>query len=288
MAVSKDNIFDSHMLEIVFSIIVIVLSIISTKYGISEETAWVVGICTTLVSISIVIIKKHITDVASELLTGFERRIAKDNDMIYHISSLDGVAFKYAKEILGDAGTKIKEIKDGKVFLNQETYYDHINQCMRDAKSGSTILALNCIDSLRWSKDARQVNYLIENIEAAKRGAKIHRIFLIDNLNTINEGSQERIDNIKKHLDCENIATDIVLTEDLAGFDSEIEDMVIFSCKEKRLYVDYPDNAKKTNISHAYLFLCEKDIAERCQIFKKLLNYKISDDEKIKFISGDA
>jgi hypothetical protein len=286
MARYTKNFINDHMPAIIFGLCVITLSVISTKYGVSKGTAWIVAICTTLVSVSVIIIKKHITDVASDLLIKFEERIARYNDLISHVSKLEGIAHEHGKKIVDETISKLKEISDGKIFLDQETYYDHINKCMRETKKDSTVLALNCIDSLRWSKDAHQVRYLNENKKAAERGVKIHRIFLIEKSSLTNKDSEERIKNIEEHLNCTNIVTDIVWTEELTGFKTELEDMVIFNCSEERLYIDYPDISKRTDVSHAYLYLCKKTIGEKVSVFNKLHNYVLSDTELNKVLTN--
>ncbi len=144
---------------------------------------------------------------------------------------------------------------------------------MRNISKNSKVIAINTIDSLRWIKDSNQTKYFDENIKAAKRGVKIHRIFLVEkeSLKDI-----ERINNIKQHMQEKNINIDIIIIEELRGFKSELEDIVIFDCpQERRLYIDYPDSSNRTNILYANLFICPEQIKIRYDIYKKLLNYTL-------------
>ncbi len=283
---AKNKIIDEHFLEVLFAIIVIVLSIISTRFGVNKNTALIVGICATLISINIAIIKMHVSIVSEKLMLQFEERIAKHNDLLQHISQLDGEALTCAKRHMDETASKLKDIKEGKIFLDQETYYEHINESMKNAASGSVVVAINCIDSLRWSKDANQVRYFKENINAAKRNVKIHRIFVIEKQNLIDDKEGDRVKNIKEHMDCDNIKIDIVWAEELIGFKSELEDMVIFQIPDRKLYVDFQDNPKRTNVSHAYLYLSEKAIDERLNVFKKLKNYRITDTDRKQYFGN--
>jgi len=282
----KKEILDNHALEIGFAVVAIILSVILYKFTsiIKGEVALVIGICATIVSIGIAIIKNHSSKVGNRLIDEFESRIGKYNDIFLHLSGLEGVALTHARKHIDDTAAKLKDIKEGKILLDQETYYDEIIECMRKAKTKSTIYAVNLIDSLRWSNDANQRRYLDENIKAAKRGVNIHRIFVIEKSNLSKDGGEERIENIKVHKDTENITLDIVWSEELTGFKSEIDDLVIFENPERRLYIDYPDPSNRTNVSHAFLYYFEDAVDNKFKIFNKLKNYVIQEEEMLNLL----
>lgn len=260
-----------YTLEIVLSLIAIVMNVRLEFAGVTETTEFIVTAFVVLVSASIAIVKEHITKTSEKLMLSLKNEISKHIKTTQYLAELDGVAYNHAKNNMDEAIQKIKEIKEGKIFLEQEAYYEHLNDCMKTVDKGSKVIAINSIDSVRWSHDSNQIRYFEENIKAAERGVKIHRIFIISKENL---KDSQRINNIKLHVNQKNVEVDIVISEELIGFKSELEDIVIFDCpSEKRLYIDYPDNSNRTNILYAYLFLSQREIQNRIDVYKKLQNY---------------
>ena len=270
------NIIDGHILEIAIAAIVIVLSIVSTAYEVPKNIAWITGFFSFLVTISIIIIKKHVSKVANDLLTHFKNDISKYIPITKHLSELDGIALDHAEEYVNDALSRIEEICRGKIYLDQETYYQHLNDCLEQANENSRIIAINCIDTMRWSNDSNQIKYFNKNIEAADRGVKIHRVFLLNREDLTNS---EKIENIIKHNNHQNITVDIILAEELSGYHSEIDDIVIFDYPSKRLYIDFPDNSKRTSVSHAHLLLNDDVIDTKIRTYNKLMGYALPKEE---------
>ena len=262
-----------YTLEILLAFIAIVLSVFLDFKDVSNTTEFIVTAFVVLVSASIAIIKEHISKTSEKAILSLRNEISKYIKTTQYLADLDGVAYSHAKNNMDEAMQKIREIKEGKIFLEQETYYEHLNDCMKTISKGSEIIAINSIDSIRWSNDSNQIRYFEENIKAAERGVKIHRIFIISKENL---KDSERMNNIKLHINQKNIEVDIVVSDELIGFKSELEDIVIFNCSsEKRLYIDYPDNSNRTNILYAYLFLSQREIENRIKVYKKLQNYAI-------------
>lgn len=272
----RKKFIDEHILEIAVAVIVIVLSIVSTVYEVPKSIAWITGFFSFLVTVSIIIIKKHVSKVANNLLIHFKNDVSKYLSITKHLSELDGIAFDHAEEYVNEALVRVKEIHRGKIYLDQETYYQHLNDCLEQANDNSRIIAINCIDTMRWSNDSNQIKYFNKNMEAADRGVKIHRVFLLNREDLIN---REKIENIIKHNIHQNITVDIILAEELVGFHSEIDDIVIFDYPNKRLYIDFPDNSKRTSVSHAHLFINDDIINTKINIYNKLMSYALPKEE---------
>ena len=274
-----------YTLEILLAFIAIVLSVFLDFKGVSNTTEFIVTAFVVLVSASIAITKEHISKTSEKAILSLRNEISKYIKTTQYLADLDGVAYNHAKNNMDEAIQKIREIKEGKIFLEQETYYEHLNDCMKTISKGSEIIAINSIDSIRWSNDSNQIRYFEENIKAAERGVKIHRIFIISKENL---KDSERMNNIKLHINQKNIEVDIVVSDELIGFKSELEDIVIFNCSsEKRLYIDYPDNSNRTNILYAYLFLSQREIQNRINVYKKLQNYAIPKNRLNKLFNNE-
>ena len=274
-----------YTLEILLAFIAIGLSVFLDFKDVSNTTEFIVTAFVVLVSASIAIIKEHISKTSEKAILSLRNEISKYIKTTQYLAELDGVAYSHAKNNMDEAMQKIREIKEGKIFLEQETYYEHLNDCMKTISKGSEIIAINSIDSIRWSNDSNQIRYFEENIKAAERGVKIHRIFIISKENL---KDSERMNNIKLHINQKNIEVDIVVSDELIGFKSELEDIVIFNCSsEKRLYIDYPDNSNRTNILYAYLFLSQREIENRIKVYKKLQNYAIPKSKLNKLFNNE-
>ena len=274
-----------YTLEILLAFIAIVLSVFLDFKDVSNTTEFIVTAFVVLVSASIAITKEHISKTSEKAILSLRNEISKYIKTTQYLADLDGVAYNHAKNNMDEAIQKIREIKEGKIFLEQETYYEHLNDCMKTISKGSEIIAINSIDSIRWSNDSNQIRYFEENIKAAERGVKIHRIFIISKENL---KDSERMNNIKLHINQKNIEVDIVVSDELIGFKSELEDIVIFNCSsEKRLYIDYPDNSNRTNILYAYLFLSQREIENRIKVYKKLQNYAIPKSKLNKLFNNE-
>lgn len=261
---------NEYTLEIAIAFISILVSIIlDINKQISPATALVIGMFSILLSISIAIIKEHISKVSNNSLLKLENNISKYISVTQHLSDLDGIAYKHAKSTMDKTISTIKDIKEGKIFLEQEEYYRYLTECMQTVPSGSKVIAINIIDSMRWSKEPTQIKYFDENKKASQRGVKIHRIFIIEEKSL---EDKSRVDSIKQHIEEENIDVDIIFTKNLKGFTRPLEDMVLFNCEEgQRLYIDYSDNINRTNILYANLFICPEQINYSYETYKLLL-----------------
>jgi hypothetical protein len=199
--------------------------------------------------------------------------------LLSHISKMEGMPRVIALEILKETCEKLENISKGIIRLDQSTYYADIEECMKTATPGSEVQAINSLDSLRWSKNPRQARYLEANKKAASRGVKIHRIFVLRKSSLNDEGAEKKIENIREQLLQPGIEVDVVWLEQLNGF-GLIEDWVYFSHPEPKLYVDYADQADRTQVVHADLYIVNNDIERKKGGFRKLIAHAIDEKER--------
>lgn len=129
-----------------------------------------------------------------------------------------------------------KANKEGRVHLSKGQYYDHLNSEMRNANSKFIIRAFADLDVKIWTEDEDQKAYLEANIEAAKKGAVIKRLF------TILEKDIPKLHNLINHLIENKIEARIIKKELFLKKEPKLRDSVIIKEDQKiRSYLSNRD-----------------------------------------------
>ena len=275
---NRQNSFQRHWLELSLAVIGILLTAGSTFFGVPESVAWTVGISTALIAFSVAIVKEHVSAVGDDVVTSLTDDLDPSTRISAILASLDGELLTQGRNQLSETISRLEQLEKGIIHLDEPSYFDEAQRCMRAAEKGTEVYAINSIDSLRWSEDPRQRRYWAENQEATKRGALIHRIFVISRHSVINEFDSPRIKNICDQVSHPSLKTSVVWREELEKF-GLIEDWVYFSKPRQRLLIDFVDQADRTRVSHAHLILNSQELERRLHDFERLLNYAAHDDD---------
>ena len=184
-----------------------------------------------------------------------------DNIEIYQI--LEGLEDKEYREkgneILKDCKTKLRDLDRGHMDLESEEVFDKAIMRMRDVKKSvhTTHLAITPDLVYEWRKEKNK-KYYEANKEAVKRGVEIHRIFILDKKNIIDENNniidKEMIKILEKQskdikvyiLEKEEIPEKMlkdILVEDFAIFDTSVVHIQYSNLgriiKNKKIIQDY-------------------------------------------------
>lgn len=268
---------NTHWLELLLGIIFLFLALYLNELGLSKEASWIIGVMGALISVSIIILKLYIRKALEEIES---KRINGEGQLIDSLSilnDLDESKYRYSNYILGVFHKQIKSIAKGIIDLTPSRYYVEIIDNIKSSKLGDEVYAVNCINEIRWSESARQINYLDENLIAAQRGVKIHRIFIVDKQRLTNSDDyRQRIELIRQQQNTNNIEVSIVWSQELNDDKKRIRDWVLFKNKgESRLYEGRTNNFNGFNVDKAILYLNQEEINRAERDFKVLLKYKI-------------
>ncbi len=105
--------------------------------------------------------------------------------------------------IIRDAESKLSKLAYDKKsdILKSGEYFDWLFRFLSNAKSGSNIWAISMNLSIEWNKSQEEDTFLALNLQAAKKGVKVERVFVI------NENDLDEIKNneyIKKQILCKS------------------------------------------------------------------------------------
>jgi prolyl-tRNA editing enzyme YbaK/EbsC (Cys-tRNA(Pro) deacylase) len=125
----------------------------------------------------------------------------------------------------------------GEILLTPGQYYSCLEQEIRRARSGTIILAVSSTSSQVWATDRDQQSYFNRNIDAARKGVVIRRLFVIP---TDFHAGLETVIQLQNQAGVEIR----VASPDLSAHFSTLEDIVIFIESEQppvmRGYVGLP------------------------------------------------
>lgn len=247
--------------------------------GASAEVAWLTSVISILLALAVAVLKEHLTVTVEDLLNQNLQIQTKLTKTISLLVELNGLSYKFGITVMDRALHDLERISNGKIPLSPSDYFQEVEASLNEVPSGSAILAVNCIDELRWIVDPRQKLYLAENLAAGARGVKITRIFIVERGRIKEPENSGRVDTIKKQLENVNIDAQVVWRETLIHESDRIRDWVYFSAPRPKLYIDYPDRIDGTRIAHADLIINPQLIETYLGDFRALMTYTISKDE---------
>jgi hypothetical protein len=269
----------THRVEIIGSILLLVISAALPFLGISKDVAWFAAIMSVLLGLTVAVIKDYVSETVESLMRerlSIEKRLTKTVGLL---SEMDGIPYRHGVATMDRAVRDLERIKNGEIPLSPSEYFQELVACMNNAPDGSIVYAVNCMDELRWIEDPRQMRYFRENLEAASRGARISRIFIIERRQLMDPENSRRLEIVKIQLENENIEASVVWRETLVDENDRIQDWVYFSKPEPKLYIDYPDRVDGTRIAHAVLVVNSEMISRYLDDFEVLMRYRISKEE---------
>ena len=272
-----------HKIEIMAGTILLLISALLPRFGLSNDVAWFAGIQSVLLPLTAAIIKSHFISIVEELAKHKKDGPDKCNQLAFILSELDGIPYQYASQEVSNTLSKIRSIQDGEIPLNSTTYFHLIIHCMNEAPSGSMIYAVNSIDELRWRNDPREKTYLRANHKARQRGVKINRVFILDKELVCSDSTKERLNIIKEQVEADNIQTYIVWKTDLNGQEHCVEDWVYFEKPNQQLFVDFADPIDTTRVAKALLIIDQDKYQQYIKDFRILCDASITNQEFIEF-----
>jgi hypothetical protein len=184
--------------------------------------------------------------------------------------------FKEIKSSLFDRfEQKITKAISGHLYLSSSDYYSKLLKEMQNIDTSSEVLAVASMSPYRWIDDRMQYGYHEANINAAKQGAKIRRIFIIEE----NEEKTPKVLSIIREQIKAGINLKIIRPGAIPEI-SEIDDIVIFRNinGKTKIYVDYQDPAFPLRVAWGELIFDKNDVKRREKIFNELwdIAYPIS------------
>jgi hypothetical protein len=273
-----------HKIEIAGGVILLLLSALLPQIGVSTDVAWLAGIMSVLLSLAVAVIKDHFSSLAREITSQTNEGPGKAAEIARILSELDGIKFQFATSIVDDALRKTRLIQHGEIPLDTATYFHQIIECMNASPRHAEVLAVNCIDELRWNNDPREVTYLAANHAARERGVNIHRLFVLNRELITGDNTEQRLEIVTEQVEAENITTTVVWQNDLIDQVDRIKDWVYFAKPTPKLFVDFADPVDKTRVSHARLIVDEEWIRQFHEDFRILRESAISDQEFLGFV----
>jgi hypothetical protein len=275
-----------HKTEILGGIILLFISAILPYLGISKDVAWFAGIMSVLLALTVAVIKDHLSTIVEGLADHRISLHAKLSRTATLLSGLDGLPHQFGMALLDRAIRELEQIHTGTIPLDPSSYFHQLVGSIVDAPSGSVVLAVNCIDELRWTEDPREKKYLAENLKASARGVRIERLFIVDRRRLNETSGAGRIEVIRAQLENEQIDAHVVWRDTLLDENDLIKDWTLFLQPNRRLYLDFPDRVDGTRVAHATLVVSNDLIEQYINEFKILSTYKISHDEFLRAITG--
>jgi hypothetical protein len=252
--------------------------------GISKDVAWFAGILSVLLALTVAVLKDHLSLTVERLVDhrlSIHARLSRTATLL---SDMDDLPHHYGVALLDKAIRDLEQIRLGTIPLDPSTYFQQLVTSMIEAPSGSVVLAVNCIDELRFNEDPREKKYLEENLHASSRGVTIQRLFIVDRRRLNQSEGARRIEIIKAQLEHENIDAHVIWRDTLADENDCIKDWTLFSEPNRRLYIDFPDRVEGTRVAHANLIVSSELIEQHLEEFRILLTYKIPRDEFLSAI----
>lgn len=265
-----------HKVEIIGSIILLLVSALLPYVGVSSDVAWLAGIMSVLLGLTVAILKEHLSTTLEGLINQQLSVQAKLSKTVSLLSEMNGLPYEFGVQVMDKALHVLEQLRNGEIPLQSSEYFQRIVASMNEAPAGSVVYAVNCIDELRWVEDPREMHYLAENLEAAARGVKITRIFIVDRHRLMEPENSRRVEIIKIQVENENIEAHVVWRDTLVDENDRIKDWVFFSQPQPKLYIDYPDHVDGTRIAHAVLIVNAQIIEKYIEDFHVLMRYKVS------------
>lgn len=268
-----------HKIEIIGGLCLLLISVLLPKIGISTDVAWFAGITSVLLALTVAVLKEHLSLTIERLVDHRISINAKLSRTATLLSGIDGLAHQFGVSLLDGVIRDLEQIRLGTIPLDRSNYFQQLVNSMSEAPSKSVVLAVNCIDELRWLDDPRQTTYFEENVNASARGVRIQRLFIVDRKRLNDADGAGRIQIIKAQLEHKTIVAHVVWRDTLRFEDDIIKDWTLFSQPNERLYRDFPDRVDGTRVAHATLIVSPELIEKYREDFRALLNYKISPEE---------
>jgi hypothetical protein len=169
-----------HKTEIIGGIVLLLISTLLPYLGISKDVAWFAGILSVLLALTVAVLKDHLSLTVERLVDhklSIHARLSRTATLL---SDMDDLPHHYGVALLDKAIRDLEQIRLGTIPLDPSTYFQQLVTSMIEAPSGSVVLAVNCIDELRFNEDPREKKYLEENLHASLRGVTIQRLFIVD------------------------------------------------------------------------------------------------------------
>ncbi len=155
----------------------------------------------------------------------------------------------------------LMQTRIGVIPLSADIYYQRIFHEMRHADPHSTVHAVSTLAPDLWMRDTDQTHYATLNIEAARRGVEIRRLFVMP------ETQIRSFEEIIRHQYEAGITLRVCSTALLAHV-PDLADFVLFEAHgEARGYISEPSIVGTRPIRSASLILTEHDIGRKQDAF---------------------
>ena len=154
-----------------------------------------------------------------EKVNSLEGVLSSLNYLLNQIDHQDLVS--YANQALNDVDGALRRLAHMKQTpeLTAGAYYRFVNRKIEDYPSGGAIWAISTMMSVEWTDDPYEKRFLKANIDAANRGVKIERIFVVPE-NIVDELLDDKA--IKIQVEHKNLSALLVVKERLAEFDVDL------------------------------------------------------------------
>ncbi len=263
-----------YWLEIVLGMAGIITGLVISRLA-TTDTAIIIGILMPVIAIAVVMIRMSIVRTLLHLQSNVLNVAASSREIVEKMADMDGIEFQHAKRQLDAFLTRMREIHSGRIFLTMPEYFNISLAGIGEHDSGDTIYAVNSKNGLRWKTDPQQQLYKDANFAAARRGAVIHRVFIINRQEDNSDSLDELEVIIKEHFDKDNIHAYIVTREILERLGIVHEcDWVYLEKPFRQVLVDYTDSIDPIRGSHAYILTKDGEIDNKLKYFHELVRLK--------------
>jgi prolyl-tRNA editing enzyme YbaK/EbsC (Cys-tRNA(Pro) deacylase) len=150
----------------------------------------------------------------------------------------------------------------GNIPLTPAQYYQRILAEMAHADSSYRILAVSTLSSDLWNRDSDQTRYAAENLDAASRGARIRRLFILPEAR-----ASSFAETIRRQGEAGINAR--VASTTLLAHTPDLQDFVLFENAEgARAYVSQPSIDGSRSIRYGMLVVSEHTLAKTRSTFE--------------------
>lgn len=284
----------SHRAELIAAVLGISISVLSAFVFISPEIAWLSGILTAFIALSAAIVKEFIGQEVHRLSKETSSLSTRANRIVDILSNTGDDRYSYALDEVDNCIQKLSEIESGRIPLSESDYYLKIIEKMDMSNNGDEILAVSSFDEIRWTDHLWQRNYIAANEAAAKRGAVIRRIFIVDKSNLEDESYRRGFQKICEQINSDNIDACVVYKENVPTGQNLVQDWVLFSVNPSKdeIYHAVPEETWTTRVQKAELIMLPTMINSTTensyrQNFKKLIVHSSHKDDFLSEVYAD-
>lgn len=177
---------------------------------------------------------------------------------------------------LNQAKSDLKRLLNDKKTneLSRSPYYSWLNKTFSSTTKGNKIQAVSVMNSLEWDNSPEEKRFIAENIEAASRGVKIQRIFLIkkDNLKNFynNRAVQEHLKPKNRNLKGYYVVIDHANKVEPSLLEKVSDGFVIVNSRVVLIDLFSPDGDVRGEVS-----MSQDSLSKYTTLFKNLMRKSI-------------